>query len=420
MYNTSRKFDCFNLAADLTELRNTAVYQQMRAEINRRSNPISGGTDWDKVHQLAEQIALGLGADLLTSAYFVAAASKTQGVSGLASGLELMLLVVSYSSELTQLPNEKVAEIINWAVTKVTPEMKKMVVTPGNVRDWYRCEYSCQKLFELITQKQPQQMPNLDALGYLIFEKIDLLETHTVGASMTLATNQAKAKKKSNRLFLLVSSFLVLSTGLMSSYLSIIYHDPVSGYLPSWLYQAPEPEPEPEPEPTLAQRIDQVFNAPVEASAVALYPEQVSLLLELDKNYQRFTHARTSMANLSRLSRDLPRSSARVKQESLSIAQYASSLSPILGRTYYIDDLLVAKEFGRADIELGLLNNQIKALLIKRTMLTQQLKNNTLPESDITQVAVSDQSSTEHANTATANTATENNANSGTDSASLN
>ncbi|MFT5236116.1 MAG: type VI secretion system protein VasL [Shewanella sp.] len=392
MHKTSRKLDCFNLASDLTELRNTDAYQHMRVEINRRNNPLSGGTDWEKVHRLAQQISSGLGADLLTSAYLVAAASKTQGVNGLASGLELMLSVVSYSSELTQLPNEKVAEIINWAVTKVTPEIKKMAVTSANVRDWYRCEYSCQKLFELITQKQPQQVPNLDVLGYLIFEKIDLLETNKVSpplniASNNIASNPVQNKAKTRPFPLLAVSCLLLIGCLISGYLSVIYHEQLRDKLPLWLYQESRLyqgfEINAEPESSVAQRIDEVFSMPPQEPLVSIYPEQLSLLIELDKNYQRFANARTIMANVSQLAQDLPGNTAKVKQETLAVAQYASSLSPILGRTYYIEDLLAAKEYSRAEIELNTLDSQLKGLLIKRTLLTQQLKNYRLTEPDV-------------------------------------
>lgn len=370
------KIECFNLASDFIKLRNSAAYQQMRVEINRRDNPLSGGTDWEKIHQLAEQISLGLGADLLTSAYFVTAASKTRGVRGLASGLELMLSVISYSAELTQIPNEKIADIINWAVTKMTPEIKKMTVTSNNVRDWYRCEYSCQKLFELITQKQPQQVPNLDVLGYLIFEKIDRFETNKVTVPHLPASHQDHPRVKAKRLPILVICSLISVGCIVSSYLTMIYHKQVIDALPSWVYQPQNVE------RSIAQRIDDVFSLSQQATSVSIYPEQVNLLVELDNNYQRFANVRTILANLSLLAMDLPSSRAKVQQASLVLAQYASSLSPILGRTYYIDDLLKAKEYARADIELSQLNNHLKALLIKRTLLTQQLNNHTLTEFD--------------------------------------
>ncbi|WP_064792200.1 type VI secretion system ImpA family N-terminal domain-containing protein [Shewanella woodyi] len=393
MDNTSRKLDCFNLASELTELRNSAAYQQMRVEINRRNNPLSGGTDWEKVYQLALQISSGLGADLLTSAYFVTAASKTRGVSGLASGLDLMLSVVSFSTELAQLPNEKVSEIINWAVTKVTPEIKKMAVTSSNVRDWYRCEHACQKLFELITQKQPQQVPNLDVLGYLIFEKIDLLETNKVSVLPSSASNTVPVKVKARRWPLWALSSLIVICSLLSGYLAVLYHQEVSGKLPLWLYQAPEEKVA--PESSIAQRIDRAFSLPQGEPLVSIYPEQVSLLVELDKNYQRFANARTIMANLSQLSQALPESSNKMKQETLSIAQYASSLSPILGRTYYIGDLLEDKEYARAEVELNQLNSQLKALLIKRTLLAQQLHNQQSDESGTPPLELSSQPSSD-------------------------
>ncbi|WP_394393087.1 hypothetical protein [Shewanella woodyi] len=145
------------------------------------------------------------------------------------------------------------------------------------------------------------------------------------------------------------------------------------------------------PESSIAQRIDRAFSLPQGEPLVSIYPEQVSLLVELDKNYQRFANARTIMANLSQLSQALPESRDKVKQETLSIAQYASSLSPILGRTYYIGDLLEDKEYARAEVELNQLNSQLKALLIKRTLFAQQLHNQTLIEPDTESLEISSQ-----------------------------
>ncbi|NRD73750.1 type VI secretion system ImpA family N-terminal domain-containing protein [Shewanella sp. VB17] len=372
MQNNTYKVQRFILASDLTELRNNAIYQQMRAEINRRNNPLSGGTDWEKVHQLAEQLICSVGADLLTSAYYISAACKTQGVSGLASGLELMLSIVSYSAELVQLPCEKVAETINWAVTKITPELKQMAATPANVREWYRCEYACQQLFELLKQKQPQHVPNLDVLGYLIFEKIDLIDSNKskgLNSTITPRTDSPPQVNKSTKWPVLMMLSTLLMCSVLSSYLSVIYHEKIIAKAPSWLYQAPEVVVV--PPLSVAQLIDKLFNLPLQEPLISVYPEQVMLLVDLDKHYRRFSVARTKMANLSQLAVQLPKNRRKVQGLSSDLAEYASSLTPILGRAYYIDDLLADQELGRAKFELTQLNNQLKALLIKRTLLTQ-------------------------------------------------
>lgn len=312
MQNNTGKVQRFILASDLAGLRNNAVYQQMRAEINRRNNPLSGGTNWEKVHRLAEQITSSIGADLLTSAYYISAACKTQGVNGLASGLELMLSIVSYSAELAQLPSDKVAETINWAVAKITPEIKQMVATPTNIREWYRCEYACQQLFELLTQQQPQYVPNLEVLAYLIFEKIDVIDSNKskeLNDLITSRTAHLAQAEKFNRGFVVMGLSMLFLCSVLSGYVSVLYHEQIIAKAPSWLYQAPEPV----MPLSVAQLIDQLFNLPLPESAVSIYPEQVMLLVDLDKNYQRFSVVRTQMANLSQLAVQLPRNRRKVQ-----------------------------------------------------------------------------------------------------------
>lgn len=88
------------MTAAPAQLREDNRYQQMRSEINRRQSPFSGGTDWEKVYDLAATLAMTDGVDLLAASYFSVAAAKTRGIAGLASGLELLLTVLAHSKEM--------------------------------------------------------------------------------------------------------------------------------------------------------------------------------------------------------------------------------------------------------------------------------------------------------------------------------
>jgi type VI secretion system protein VasL len=108
-----------------------------------------------------------------------------------------------------------------------------------------------------------------------------------------------------------------------------------------------------------------------------IYPEQVDYLLELDKYFQRFAASRTRAANLSKELQqwqglDANKLSA-LQRQSRDMAEYASSLSPVLARAYFIDELLKQQQNERAAQELTLLDRQLKSLLIKRTLLAQSL-----------------------------------------------
>ncbi|MEI6859667.1 MAG: type VI secretion system ImpA family N-terminal domain-containing protein [Shewanella sp.] len=383
MQNNVCKVNRFKLASNPKSLREQPLYQEMRAEINRRNNPLSGGTDWAKVCRLAQELANTSGADLLTSAYYVSAASKTQGVSGLASGLELMLSIVSYCSETEAMATDKVTEIINWAVTKVIPDLKKMAATPANIRDWYRCEFACQQLFELLKQKQPQQVPNLDVLGYVIFEKLDhieVLQRKSITKESHLGADKLKIAKKHIPWIVVLSGILFVFFACAGIYGGVSYQNEIRQQIPSLFTPIVVAK-----VPTVAERIDEFFNLPPQNSPLSVYPEQVDYLIVLDKNFRRFSATRSKMANLSRLSRRVPVSVRQLQEATKDVANYASSLSPILARTYFIDGLLEDQAYARADAELMQLDTLLKALLIKRTLLALQLEKLTAvePETEI-------------------------------------
>lgn len=380
-------------------LRDDSRYQAMRTEINRRYSPLSGRVDWDKIKSLAESIATDAGADLLTSAYYCVAVCKTDGVSGLATGLELMLAVLAHASKESSPSLEKTTEIINWMVTRVTPDLKELLGTMDNVRDLYRCEYACQQLFELVQSYQHSESsnltPNLDTLGFLIFEKLDAVnQVHNVVPTL----NNLKSKSKDSQ------RKLLFWRGVSFACLAVLGCTLV--FLIGALYKAPQNvvdflvvntsatkvlvDPKPTEVKPINTQIDALFSAvPPANKDMLIYPQQVEFLIDLDKYYQRFSKARTRMANIRQQINRLSSNNSKItqlKQMSTELDQYASSLSPVLGRAYYIDEMLETAQLERAEQELMLLDGQLKSLLIKRMLLKQEWAKQALTQKSLERV----------------------------------
>lgn len=376
-------------------LREDSRYQQMRSEINRRQSPFSGGTDWQKVYDLAATLAITDGVDLLAASYFAVAAAKTRGIAGLASGSELLLTVLAHSKEMGSISPEKCAEIINWAIGKLLPEIKDMQVTEGNIREWYRCEYACQQLFELMQARQPKQMPNLDALGFQIFDKIDVAKQPLKKQPHTVGQKQQTSDKGMSWSLGLVLLLLALTAGHFAKPLGLFigqmfWPERFASRSVDAVTQLPNDVVLP-----LSLKMDLLFGATtIPQGEFNVHPEQLSYLLELDKYFQRFAASRTKAANLSRELQQWQGSDAaklsQLQRQSRDMADYASSLSPVLARTYYIDDLLKQQQIEQAEQELNLLDKQLKSLLIKRTLQAYQIaqtKSPIAPQSTSTQEA---------------------------------
>ncbi|MCL1125536.1 type VI secretion system ImpA family N-terminal domain-containing protein [Shewanella surugensis] len=383
-------------------LRDDSRYQAMRTEINRRYSPLSGRVDWEKVKTLAESIAMDAGADLLISAYYCVAVCKTDGVAGLATGLELMLAVLAHASKESSPSAEKTTEIINWMITRVTPDLKELLGTMDNVRDLYRCEYACQQLFELLQSYQQDSssnlVPNLDTLGFLIFEKLDAVnQIHNVVPTL----NNLKSKSKDSHrklLFWRSLSFVSMSVLAITFVLLMktLYREPqqVVDFLVAQTSATKVDSFAGQQEPSAVKRIntqiDELFaSVPPANKEVLIYPQQIDFLIDLDKYYQRFSKARTRMANISQQIETLASNTGQIvhlKQMSTDLDQYASSLSPVLGRAYYIDEMLATAQLQRAGKELNLLDGQLKSLLIKRMLLKQEWAKQSLTEDSLERI----------------------------------
>lgn len=381
MQKSEHKLNRLKLAQDPAVLRDEPLYQQMRTEINRLGNPLRGGTNWEKVYSLALEVASTIGADLLTAGYYISAASKTQGVSGLASGLELMLSTVSYC-DMKDVPEKKIIEIINWSVSKVTPDLKKMEATLANMRDWYRCEHACQQLFELLKERHPQQVPNLDVLGYVIFEKLDHIERlqRKPNTQVPFIKNELKKRKRAKPLFIVFFSLFLLTFCIGNIYLGVTYQNKLRQQFPMWFTSIPVAV----KHASVSQWIDELFDSLAPQALDTIEPEQVSYLVKLDKDYRKFSTTRSKLSNFSLLTEQLPKNTKQVQSTSVEVANYSNSLSPILARTYFIETLLEEKNHIRANDELAKLDIQLKGLLIKRTLLFRQWSQLSTQRAEVT------------------------------------
>lgn len=167
----------YHLTDDIESLRKLNIYQQVRDEINRRFNPLAGGTDWEVVRSCCETMAKGPGLDLLMCGYFTVANLKTLGLSGYANGLELLNMSASNLSK----PDVKSAsmrkEVLDWVNARAVQELKDLRPNYESLRDLYRCERYCERIHRLIEQQQPEYEVNFDGVGFALFEHIDRIET---------------------------------------------------------------------------------------------------------------------------------------------------------------------------------------------------------------------------------------------------
>ncbi|MGF1873288.1 type VI secretion system ImpA family N-terminal domain-containing protein [Photobacterium indicum] len=406
----------FRLVSDETQLRESATYQQIRSEINRRFNPLAGGVDWERVRSLCEHIGETEGVDLLVAIYYAVSAVKTQGLVGLANGLELQAAVNSQFAQSSIFPAARRAELYSWMIARVTPEIRALKPNINQLRDLYRCERACQSLHDMLLKSQPGHVPDLEAIGFIIFEHIDLLEIKA--GSRQLATEYKVANEPtSKRRFRIMNFFIgaTLAAMVMISFSQfgmeaptpitalMIKHrvpkivsfeegktlksifgsdtfevdktDLVNLYTKAVQSLIDEPIGHNFTQAfALSKSIQRLYpdDLKVSASREKLARWQQDTLQEIDKQYRRFATARTRAANIHRLSEKGDIITVRALSKDLEL--YAISLSPLYGRAMYVEELMKDGSLDQAQSELNTLRNSIKGLSFKSSQLEQSLK----------------------------------------------
>ena len=398
----------FKLADDEESLRDTSTYQQVRGEINRRVNPLTGGIDWSMVFNLCEEIGKREGFDLLLAVYYTVAAVKIHGLRGLSNGLEIQAAVLTHQGLNSTFPAAKRIDLFNWMIGQIGKEIR--AVKPGitQLRELYRCERACTALYDLLKEIQPNNVPDLEAVAFNVFEHIDRLEHPVVSAPQII---KVYAVKK----FALFSALLLgVGVGILSLHFWLTMPRLMESVVVT--QQTPRILTKEEGDRLIQEfgsniileKRDElaslysgatkgIMERPVGEEVLEtlerseslryLFPEDVDVIVQslevaswqqvLEEDFQaqmaRFRAARTRAANLARSVKLGKLNKAR--RQSKELEKYAISLSPLYGRTLYVEELLKKNDYSGAEGELKKLSRSMNALSLKIARLERQLSN---------------------------------------------
>lgn len=402
----------FRLASNENLLRDLPVYQQIRSEINRRNIPLAGGTDWDNVRKLCEQIGASDGVDLLVAVYYTVAAIKTQGLSGLAVGMELQAAVIKKFGVNSAFPAIRRSELLTWMIGKIGPEIRSLNPSVKQLRELYRCERACHSLHNQFSLLQPDQVPDLDMIAFTIFEYIDKLETNAEIAQPKIIEVPAKLSWKQKilpylgGLSLAVTAafgveFLKQNLETPSTIVSIeqtvprVMQPELISSLPLMIdvgdFEADKAEISAFYLDRSLALIDKKVTDDVryalglETTLQSLYPDgteleggvvtmanwKADMLAVVDAQYQRFSRARTNAANINLMVENDRYEQAKVLAKKME--DYAISLSPVYGRAMYIEELIEQGKLETSQLELDKLLFNLKALNLKIALLENKV-----------------------------------------------
>ncbi len=412
------KPDCFLLATNLEQMRDTPEYEQIRSEINRRISRVLGGPNWSKIARLCEQQASSGGIDLLIATYYTVAAIKTRGIPGLADGLELQATILRQRSSATEMPAHKRAELYRWMLGMIGDDLRTLQTEPVTSRDLYRCERSIQAIYTCLHELQADNMPDIEALGFTISERIAQMERALGTRDIQIIERTPPQRKIRLSIFfagLLIGVLFWLSWFLIDGYqpavlkeLSIASETPTTlSLLESEILIDKFGSDKINRQknyliPLYSQQIeklmatsdsDHLFDiVQLTDSLKYLYPDsaavinlkqhvenwraQLNDIMELQS--KRFETARTRAANISQTSKIEDFSDLSPLAQGLE--NYAISLSPLLGRVTYIETLINEGQIDIAEKESEILNMRIKALLLKHGELRAIIQKNKITQ----------------------------------------
>jgi type VI secretion system protein VasL len=395
---------------DNEQLRNTEEYEQIRDEINRRFSLVSGGTNWSRVSKLCEQLADRDGIDLLITIYYSVAATKIRGIAGLADGLELQATVLRQPQASIDIPAKRRVELYRWMLGLIGNDLRALENQPVTLRELYRCDRAIQVIFNRLKEAQPNEMPDIEALGATIFKRIEQLE-------QKFGTTDKFVIKKKRPEYTLITFILLIGILVGSSLLFVFYKSMAD--MPALITQLTKKSQTPVPvnlSETEELKIrfstqqinenqtylvslysDKIENLMLSSgsdkfieiqqlnnSLHYLYPDDPDVIEQnnivnnwqqklsgiMEEQNERFIIARTRAANISRAVQ-LDKND-ELKLLASGLEDYAISLSPLVGRISYIETLINTGKVEQAKEELDILDIRIQALLLKGGELRQQ------------------------------------------------
>ncbi len=384
-----------NISSDESSVMNSDAYIKVRDHINRHSFT----NNWQETKNLVEEINQNTGINFMAAVYYAVATTKTEGINGLASGLEIMLAAIS-KSEGDDTSQKKQSDAINWMLGLTKNEVKAFELSIEDLRDLYRCERACSVIKE---KYHTEQLPNLDTVQRLLSEFIGRLQPTTTSVITLPRRNRTKLLLQGAlSLAAIVSVIFLYSRELNASLFDVIEHYSPKPYstlsddlsvlssrygshrinkaqaaiIEHYVARA-DYWTSLDKNQTLLQTEDwlkQVENAygtspEVSRRLLSISERKQILLSNIDNLTQRFINSRTQIANfkqsIAQTTNITKKDLQRIKDKSVEIENYSISLSPFLGRAEYISKQISESNLDTAEGELRIFKRRVSGLLLK-------------------------------------------------------
>lgn len=410
--------DHFRVATDVDKLRQLPKYEQIREEINRRHMPLFGVTNWEQIRKLCAQIAVKEGADILLAIYYTVAAIKTMGLDGLANGLDLQVAVLRQIQPKKASSFDKIQGLYQWMMARIKVDIQSVSPSRQHLRELYRCDRAIHLIESKIQQLYPEKSIDLELLSFTIYGHIERLEQPPKSVVTDTDNEVIASKDRGFSILMLLVGLTLGAVGLKliqsqfepAKQINLtaqqqIFADTVQpkvvtvndaelfrqSYQPQQLQQI-----EQEVSQAYSQQVKAIFERDVIKqylyaydlvdSLQALYPDsdpairlqqtrlqwQQQMQSEYEFLQQRFINARTKAANINDYMQT--NNLTGLSDFSRGLENYAISLSPLVGRLNYAEQLIEQQQYEQAMQSLTVLEQKLKAVLYQKSELQKQLE----------------------------------------------
>lgn len=158
-----------------SDIRSEEIFEKLSAEIDKMSSPsASGALDWNKVLDISSDILANRSKDLLAASYFSLALLKTQGLTGLATGVHVWRdMISSYWEDL--FPAKKRMRgrrnAIDWWIEKISGAARDAAPEtwdPSAIDSFYRDLDAIDKFLEQNMEDPPMIGPLMSIVGSVL------------------------------------------------------------------------------------------------------------------------------------------------------------------------------------------------------------------------------------------------------------
>ena len=147
-------------------------------EIQKELNKTFGAPDWARIKQQVNRLGDGAGIGVLAAAYYTVAAAKTESLSGLAAGLEMLGAAL-----LVDDGDKPPYATLRWMLSNLRDMLHELPTDDAALRDLYRCERMSNTLLRYLqNHRQEDAVPGIYLLERILAQKIQAVKTHTAQA----------------------------------------------------------------------------------------------------------------------------------------------------------------------------------------------------------------------------------------------